>query len=444
MRISLNRYTFARAVADNAIFYNSRSEACLAIDGGSVIMEALTRNSRSIEDVLADIAQSVNIPFVRSELDFKPLIIEMAEEGLLDVVREPMQEEIAMQKMSSEVAIIDNEKNTLSEFYTKHQLLLSLHIDITSNCNERCVHCYIPGHEQKYLPYESIAEVLSDFRAMNGMTVYVSGGECMTHPDFERILRKCRELDFNIIVLSNLSLCTQRHIELLKEIGPQYVNVSLYSTKSNEHDSITTIPGSWQRTMDSILACEQAGVDIRLAAPLLRINRHAFADLKAFAVSHNMHLVPDFNIISRSNHDCSNLQYACTANELEETLRANRNIFDLGWAGICRDDPEATLCDIGRYRIHLNANGDFYPCPSMYGYVLGNLKETTLGEVWRGQKLEYLRSLRWKHMGECIRCEHRQFCEPCLAYNFNATGDMFKTIPEKCQMSSIVHSVYGD
>lgn len=45
----------------------------------------------------------------------------------------------------------DNTDNT-NEFFEKHESkvnrLTSVHIEITSKCNERCIHCYIP-HEKK-------------------------------------------------------------------------------------------------------------------------------------------------------------------------------------------------------------------------------------------------------------------------------------------------------
>ena len=199
-----------------------------------------------------------------------------------------------------------------------------------------------------------------------------------------------------------------------------------------------------EKSMDAILACEKAGVNIRIAAPLLKFNRHAFPMLKRFTEEHNMYLVPDFNIIARANHDDGNLKYACSAEELEEVLQENKDIFDMGWSCVCRDDPEATLCDIGMYRLHLNSEGDFYPCPSMYGYVLGNLNEKSLNAIWKCERLEYLRNLKWKNLSHCMICEHRNFCEPCIAYNFNATGDMFKTIPQKCQAAEVIHRIYGE
>ena len=101
------------------------------------------------------------------------------------------------------------------------------------------------------------------------------------------------------------------------------------------------------------------------------------------------------------------------------------------------------MCDIGEARLYLNAKGEYYPCDSMHGYVLGTVRENTLKEVWHGEKLNYLRSLKNKDFGKCASCEDRPWCKVCPAFNFNATGDLFKTIPAKCAVSGVIHEVYG-
>ena len=81
---------------------------------------------------------------------------------------------------------------------------------------------------------------------------------------------------------------------MLKETDPQFVNVSLYSLAPEEHDAITQIRGSWKKTMAAIDACQQAGIHIRLATPLLKANQGAFPALKRFADAHHMHLIPRY------------------------------------------------------------------------------------------------------------------------------------------------------
>ena len=330
----------------------------------------------------------------------------------------------------------------LEDFCSRHGVPVDLHIDLTNACTERCVHCYVPQNQHDFLPYEMVEKALREFRALNGLSVHLTGGEAMLHPDFERICRLCVELNLNFLVFSNMTLCDEKRISFLKEVDPQFINVSLYSMDPAEHDAITCLPGSWRKTMDAILACEKAGVHCRIATPLLKENQAAFAALKKFATEHRMHLVPSFDIVPRADHNCSNLSHACTAEELEDVLSANKDLFDEGWYGK-GPELEDKVCSVGASRLYLNAKGNYYPCDCMHGYVLGNVREHSLEEIWTGEKLGYLRGLKNRDFGECANCEKRPWCKVCPAANFNATGDLFSHHSGTCALAGVVREVYG-
>ena len=87
-----------------------------------------------------------------------------------------------------EFASKDGDWTPLGGFYLRHGLPLDLHIDLTDACNEKCVHCYLPHGGRLYIDTEIAFRVLKEFREAQGMTVYISGGECMLHRHFAEIL----------------------------------------------------------------------------------------------------------------------------------------------------------------------------------------------------------------------------------------------------------------
>lgn len=105
-------------------------------------------------------------------------------------------------------------------------------------------------------------------------------------------------------------------------------------------------------------------------------------------------------------------------------------------------DPDDRVCDVGKL-LCVNSKGDYYPCSGMHRYVLGNARDNTLTEVWKGEKMEYLRNLKNKDFPKCVNCEHRAFCKVCPAFNFNATGSLFEPIPAKCALAEVKHRVFG-
>jgi len=330
----------------------------------------------------------------------------------------------------------------IGDFYMRHDLPCELHVDLTDRCNERCVHCYIPKGGGSVLPTDIALKLLREFREAQGLTVFVTGGECMLHPDFAVILRDAKRIGLNIIVMSNLSVCTDERVALLKEIDPQFVNVSLYSMVAEEHDAITQLPGSWDRTIRAIWELQHAGVHVRLATPVLKQNRNAISTLRRFAADHHMHDVLDCDIIGKLDHDCSNQAHALSVEEMELVVRAHRDALAKEPLPACKCAPDARVCDVGDGHLCVNARGEYYPCDGFHGMVLGNVKTDALLDVWRGAKLNRLRALKNRDFGACANCKDRPWCKVCMMRNFNETGNMFTHASERCEMAAMYRRIW--
>jgi MoaA/NifB/PqqE/SkfB family radical SAM enzyme len=81
--------------------------------------------------------------------------------------------------------------------------LKSLQLELTSRCNERCIHCYIPqGSKTASLDTAFVCDILSQYRDMGGQNLTISGGEPMCHPDFFSIVDNASFYGFPIRILS--------------------------------------------------------------------------------------------------------------------------------------------------------------------------------------------------------------------------------------------------
>lgn len=133
--------------------------------------------------------------------------------------------------------------------------------------------------------------------------------------------------------------------------------------------------------------------------------------------------------IAQADHGCGNLSHACSTEELRRVLTRDHDLFHKVY-NAKMPACDAKVCDIGSARLYLNAKGNYYPCDSMHEYVLGNVRENTVEEIWKGEKLNYLRGLKNRDFGSCATCGNRPWCKVCPAANFNATGDLFHASSE--------------
>lgn len=459
MTVRLRPQVFIRHAGDESLVVCPRTGGCTVLSGARPFLAPLDATPRDWDGIVREITAAFGCPPDDVAEDARTILGELVAQGFVECKDDGARSVVVnwdaadsrdgapSPTSGGQVDFRDEDENddsTVGDFYARHRLIAALHLDLTDRCNERCVHCYIPKNGGAFLPMELAFKVLHEFRAAEGLFVFVSGGECLLHPDFAVILREARRLDLNVVVLSNLSLCDEKTVSLLKEVDPQFVNVSLYSMDESEHDAITSSPGSWRKTMDAICALRAAGVHLRLATPILRENRDAVDALIAFADTIRSHEVIDCDIIGRIDHDCSNQSHALSPREMEDVIRRHRSQLCLPPrpAEVCR--PDARVCDIGEDKICVNACGDYYPCDGFHGMVLGNVARDSLEDVWRGEKMERLRALRNGDFPKCVRCENRAWCKVCAMRNFNETGDMFRPTAARCAFAATMRKVWEE
>ena len=343
----------------------------------------------------------------------------------------------------------------LEKYFAKHPTLFEIQLDITQACTERCRHCYVPEYNPIFLPYEKICEILDEFRDMGGIHVSLSGGECMMHKDFIKIVEAIRERDCTVACLSNLTVCSDEIINALVEADGT-VQVSLYSMSPAIHDEVTRRKGSWLETMNAILRLRVAQIPIKISCPCLRINYKGYPDVMKFADSLKMDAQTDFIIMGKQDCDTSNL---CNRLNLDETrtlledviLKAvpmNSEYFSPGKKEQMLTAEEwktQKVCGACVNSMCLNATGEYYPCPGFAGVVLGNCYTDTLRDVWlKSKETERIRSVTGGDFQKCAECKDRDYCSTCMCRNFNETGDMFKPAEHFCKVAAINHEVVDE
>ncbi len=323
------------------------------------------------------------------------------------------------------------EKSTqdfFDEYFKGKPQLAYLHIEISSKCNERCIHCYIPSDEKTTnIDPELFYNILEQCKKMNVLHLTLSGGEPMLHNNFCDFLRKCNEYEFSVNVLSNLTLISDEIIEEMRAMPLLGVQVSLYSMDPNVHEEITQMKGSFEKTKNAILKLIDNDIPLQISCPILKQNKDCYNDVIEWAKKHNIRVGDDYTIIASYNHTTQNLRCRLSLEEIKKVI-SDKIANDAGFAGqIAREaekkqnmSPDDYVCSVCNSSICITEVGNVYPCAGWQGYVVGNVRETPLDEIWdNSERVQYLRELRRHNFPKCIECLDKEFCTMCMVRNAN-------------------------
>lgn len=315
-----------------------------------------------------------------------------------------------------------------NEYFKGKPQLTNLHIEITSKCNEKCVHCYIPEDDRvSYIDSDLFYDVIEQCKNMRLLHLTISGGEPMLHKNFCDFLKKCNEHDFSINVLSNLTLLNDEIIKEMRANPLLGVQVSLYSMDSDIHDEITRTKGSFLKTTSAILRLIENDIPLQICCPIMQQNKNCYKEVIEWAKTNKIHVIDDYTILAKYNHSTENINCRLSIDEIEEIID-HKISNNSGFLEQIEKDAENKLntkitdpvCSVCHSSICISDNGNVYPCAGWQSYVVANVKETSLNDIWNNsEKIQYLRGINNQEFPKCIKCPDKEFCTICMVRNAN-------------------------
>lgn len=169
----------------------------------------------------------------------------------------------------------------------------SLHFELTSHCNMRCVHCYNNSGINKSIQDSMTPQKWIDFAKylVNKGGVYetiLSGGEPFLLGDIViEIMDILNELGEKrwFSLLTNGYFLTDERISRLKKFRYHWLQISIDGSTSEYHDKFRNLQGSWERAVNVAKKVSMSGIPLKIAHCVTPYNIKKIDDMCELAYS---------------------------------------------------------------------------------------------------------------------------------------------------------------
>jgi len=321
----------------------------------------------------------------------------------------------------------------------KRRVPLSVQLDITYRCNERCIHCYLDHDDHGEMTNSEIRDLLDQFADAGVFCLTLSGGEVFMRRDFFDIVEYARSLMFSVKIKTNAFMVRENEAQKLRDLAVQDVQVSIYSHRPEVHDAITLLPGSLKRSVAGIRLLRAHGVKVVVANVLMMQNLNDQAGVKALAEELGAQYRIDPTITPMMDGDRSVLQLGLGGAQLHDVFRDSSVVGDVDEfcappAPLSDDLTKLLPCSAGHTACYVSPYGDVFPCVQ-FPLPSGNVRRQRFLDIWRhSDQLNEVRSITAADLPVCSGCSHVGTCTRCpgLAYQ---EGNMRGPSSQDCEKS---------
>jgi len=317
---------------------------------------------------------------------------------------------------------------------------LSVQVDLTYRCNERCVHCYLDHDDHGEMTTAEIKHLLDEMAEAGVFILTFSGGEIFLRKDFFEILEYARRrLLFCVKLKTNAILIREAEAARIRDIGVESIQISIYSHRPEIHDAITLVPGSLKRSLDAVRFLKAHGLRVVLANVLMAQNAGDYRGVRALAAELGVECSLDPTITPMMDGNRSILSLNVDQDALRQVFRDQSLVGSVdefcAIAAPADDNTLASLpCSAGHTNCYVSPYGEIFPCVQ-FPLPTGNVRKQRFIDIWRhSERMNDVRSIRLKDLTTCTSCSHVSGCSRCpgLAY---MEGNMRGPSTQDCEKS---------
>lgn len=317
--------------------------------------------------------------------------------------------------------------------------------ELTPFCNLDCKMCYVHLNAVQMrgcslLRAEKWEKVMAQAVEAGMMYATLTGGECLTHPDFERLYLFLHKHSVQISVLTNAVLLDEEKIEFFKKNPPLSVQATLYGANEDMYERVTG-KREFNRVLNNLRRANEALLPLNLTVtPNRCLTKEENEEVIHLAASFGtMFRVNSGLITPRSQTERDKgfadfkvddyIDFFKLEMELKGDLPPEECETDLPPVGSNTDGkaPKGLRCGGGRSVFNVTWEGKMIPCNRLTHINAEPLKEG-FAASWQKiheQVMNYILPV------ECESCAYRSAAKGCAAGHMDAKQG--HASPEQCK-----------
>lgn len=329
-------------------------------------------------------------------------------------------------------------------------------LSVTHRCNLCCFHCSVfpSDYKNNELTTKELFALIDELADLKIFTVRISGGEPFMRKDIMNIIEK--------IVLNNMRLSINTNAMFIsgtitKKLS-KYRNriddimVSIDGSRAEIHEKLRG-KGSFERMIDGVRKLTQAGLSVSAYTTVVKYNFNDIDDIiklcKKLGIKHvkfNELLPIGLGLKYFNKLGLNNIERNVVINKLKKLAKKYNGFIDGTYLQICElfsadssDNKEFPLsgCGATLNSLTILPDGTVVPCDRMQNFVLGNVREKSISEIWHSSpqikrfRERFNKTLR--DVKECADCEYKIKCTGgCPAIPFYLEGNLLGRDPLSC------------
>lgn len=275
-------------------------------------------------------------------------------------------------------------------------LPVRLWVEATSICNLRCVMCPnkdLKKEEKGFIEFGLFQKIIDEARSFVFDANLIHRGEGLLHPDFPRLVKYAHDAGITTKFHTNATLLDEEKSLALIEAGLDQISFSFDGYDKKTYERIR-VNADFNKTIANIVNFLKAKQKLNSKKPYTILELINFPDLYQ-------------PVDRRQRREFLDNFQGLPLNRVE--IKEMHNWA--GETGATRKTRKYSPCTFLWQALIIFWDGSVLPCTQDFHgyYILGNVKESSLAQIWNGEKMVRLRQKILQRdiadLDTCSRCD---------------------------------------